>query len=737
MGRWLNNNKEYKGTCAIYTLFLTGIILLFSSVALASERDPRDMSISPYHRAWKAGNWTNEETWTPPIGIPYPGDWAFKNYRMYSGQLYEAGGFNYRDAGNGPYTHYIDNTKSNCTNTNNNYGTAELPRCNFPTGTLAEGSVVEVHGGNYTGRDDRRDLPVAEIKAEGTAEKPVFVRGYSDNKTMRVIVGSDPTVFRSALRIGYQTQPDKVTSYLIIENLDFRGYVTVSGGSDGIVDHLVFRHNIIRDTYAYRDDNGNSYKATCFSLGGSYTSEKSHHVFFFNNEVGPCGDRYANYDQDSHGFVPGPNNTMWVVDNHIHHTSGDGTQIAHNGGDRNGTIYTNHIYVGGNLNHSNKQAGFGTKYGEDLVYSQNIVYDIEPIEEEDGNASSPGQCFGAQYNHRRIWWLFNEGFDCDHGLIIGDSTGTEMYAIGNVFHDIAHTDFEHWEWQPDGDLRGYAMMIRGGVTVNLLGNTFFNNEGDIAINDSTGGRPGREFYVNNNLIYHSGPMFGLSVNLGDTNNGDGETRENVIARSDATRNVIYNAGGRSDFIRWYDYNTRFTSVDAWLNRYKDKGKGSVSADPMLVDVARNNPRLSDGSPAIDAAALEAAFSRYQELYGLNIRYDFDGNPRTSAWDIGALEFRSGDGGNGGGNNSGGEEKDGWNKQSNVAALTEVGVDPKICDTTQKHVNQLTDKQTQKCLLDLPLDKTEGYINVRKVLQPDFITSGRAQKWIDIWHMKNG
>jgi hypothetical protein len=81
---------------------------------------------------------------------------------MYAGKTYAAGGFVYKDAGSGPYTHYVDNTNSASTDTNNPYGTKEKPRKTIPN-NLPKGSVVEVHGGHM--------IPIPEIwRAVGTSD---------------------------------------------------------------------------------------------------------------------------------------------------------------------------------------------------------------------------------------------------------------------------------------------------------------------------------------------------------------------------------------------------------------------------------------------------------------------------------------------------------------------------------------------------------------------------------------
>ncbi len=112
----------------------------------------------------------------------------------------------YPDAGNGPYTHYIDNTAQNATDTNNPYGTPTLPRKTIPF-DLPAGSVLELHGGPYTvanggGHGSLGGKQCAH--ALGTASKPVFIRSGDPNN--RAVIGAD------LYPLG---------SYMIIENLKF------------------------------------------------------------------------------------------------------------------------------------------------------------------------------------------------------------------------------------------------------------------------------------------------------------------------------------------------------------------------------------------------------------------------------------------------------------------------------------------------------------------------------------
>ena len=86
--------------------------------------------------------------YTPPIGIPAPSFGIDESVSMYSSATYNFGGgpVAYPNAGNGPYTHYVDSGNQLATDTNNPYGNPFLPRLTIPW-VVPLGSVVEIHGG--------------------------------------------------------------------------------------------------------------------------------------------------------------------------------------------------------------------------------------------------------------------------------------------------------------------------------------------------------------------------------------------------------------------------------------------------------------------------------------------------------------------------------------------------------------------------------------------------------------
>src|SRR5262249_41086766 len=107
---------------------------------------------------------TAASAWTPPIGIPAPSFGIIETAK--------------------PFTHYVDNTSPQATDTNNPNGSQPTLRQPIPA-VLASGSVVEVHGGPYIYNTSG---PVA-FTASGTAANPVFVRGVG----MPWIQGPGPT----------------------------------------------------------------------------------------------------------------------------------------------------------------------------------------------------------------------------------------------------------------------------------------------------------------------------------------------------------------------------------------------------------------------------------------------------------------------------------------------------------------------------------------------------------------
>lgn len=87
------------------------------------------------------------DDYIPPIGIPAPEFGINESHMMYVGAQYDFGNGleDYKDAGNGSYTHYVDNSEgSNCSNNQSEYGSESAPRCSLSKreGVYSAGSVI-------------------------------------------------------------------------------------------------------------------------------------------------------------------------------------------------------------------------------------------------------------------------------------------------------------------------------------------------------------------------------------------------------------------------------------------------------------------------------------------------------------------------------------------------------------------------------------------------------------------
>ncbi len=342
--------------------------------------------------------------YVPPMGIPAPSFGIDDSHAMYSGTMFDYDGDGtpeapYQDAGNGPYTHYVDNTHPNCSNAYE-YGTVDDPLCDLYRGglsiTLPPGSVVEIHGGPYSYQGWQR------ITSQGTASTPVFVR--SVDPVMKVRIEGDSG--DHDLRIE--------GSYFILENLEFyRGaFIRIWDGSDHISIRHVEIHNPIGATVGW---------GTAL-YGGEDTSD----IVLYQNHI---HHNVRGNDLDLHGTGTGPGSArIWILDNHIHHNSGDAFQACHY------CIPAPHdIYVGRNEMHHDRENGVDLKTIHNVIVSENLIYGYEPSATSNGDAvviGSNGLDPGQGYGPDNAWLIFNEIRDSHRGIRVeGVYNG---WILGNV-----------------------------------------------------------------------------------------------------------------------------------------------------------------------------------------------------------------------------------------------------------------------------------------------------------------
>ena len=516
------------------------------------------------------------EQYIPPIGIPAPPFGINESHTMYAGQYYAAGGFNYRDAGNGPYTHYVDSTDPTATNVGNPYGTAATPRASLPLGTLAAGSVVEIHGGPFVFNNDLNFL------SQGTAADPVFIRGV-DVDSKAVIHGTAGThvVFRVS------------GSYAIVENLHMTYGVRFQAASSS--DHISIRYCEVDGPDGVALAGGTSVLARSYS---SYIVMYHNHIHH-NVRLDSGGN-----PEDSHGTsIQSGAHHIWILDNEIHHNSGDAFQAAHNA-----SPSPHHVYIGRNVMHDDRENGVDLKNIHDVVVSQNVIYSYLPSTYL-GDAVVVGSMgVGTTDGPHRSWLLFNDIWNCKNGIRIEGAR--DCYIIGNTIRQASGNAIQ-LDIDPDSQ------------NVNIVSNTLVGiGSKGIAYGWKEAGASGFSFANNifrNIGIYHVDvPAFVAST---------GELRNNLFWDS-----------GANISIRWGS--STYNGLDpAGVNALPDSS-GNVIGDPLLVDIPGADFHIQEGSAAANAAIVSAVYQEFFDLYGIDIKLDYDGLPRPQEglWDIGAFEL---------------------------------------------------------------------------------------------------
>jgi len=524
----------------------------------------------------ETGAWVG--VWTPPIGIPMPPFGITQTHHLFADLSYDYGyGCEpYRDAGNGPYTHYVDNTHPEATDYENPFGTPRRPRSSIPY-YLLPGSVVELHGGPYEG--------YFEIRVRGTASRPIFIRGTN---------AATPVLFKTKLLVLAPSQ------YVILENLAVDRDYQSSGVNIEGVSYIAIRHCEVKDV-----------QGGILAYGGPNASINN--IVIYDNHVHDLGDLSVIEDIDDNGIqIGGGSSDVWVVDNIVHHTVGSG--IVLNPGFEFGNEAIQHVYVGRNTVYQSRQSGCWTKQSADAIFSQNTVYSII------GTSFAISTGLGFQYGPERTWFIFNHVYDCEYGIGSGSNNvpqpGQEQFFIGNVIHDIHHRSPTY---NPNNPWSSAAMMLVGGEHRIIADNTIYNCDAGI-----NGPGPG-SYLLANNVIDNIVESGGNHVFIENENNDVAWDLYNSCLHDDAMpvrvrqRNQVY------DLER--------------LANELNKGAGCISVAPGFVSPQAHDFHLTAQSPTVDSGMTTNAYLRFQQLYGLSINVDFDGvsRPQAAGPDMGAFE----------------------------------------------------------------------------------------------------
>lgn len=585
----------------------------------------------------------------PPIGIPEPEFGIAETHYMYENETYDfgSGPEPYRDAGNGPYTHYVDFENGSDVG-NDVFGSAANPRRTIPqtipgivpavTYEFPPGSVIEIHGAPFDYR------PRITITGNGTAAKPIFVRGVDPR---------NKPVFRRPFTLR--------SDYIIVENIEFDCrdfglgmsgtiWIQVNEQQDPVLrlfNHIAVRHCLFRDqptTVAGAQPAAVNFRVTKDGSAPNTDSDLLEHLVVYDVEVRNFSqwDDFTGTD-DYIGVHFGPNTRYgWVLDSHLHHTRSHGICLSRTNGLSNHTPARD-VFLGRNYVHNCKEDPIQSKLGVNIVVSQNTIHTVR--DSDSGNGDGIGisnhdanDTWPATDN---AWVVFNEIYDAERGIdhtivtppggVPPGGVASRSYIVGNVIHDTRAINGPITQ-------RGAAVNKGQLAQSRIIGNTIYNCDQGIWLGLPNLTEPHLSTaVVRNNLI----------LNLTEAHfDATGQHAMHIFLRPNETipftvvdHNLHWEDAGQVRFNIVNPGNTtrNFSDVAAM---FLDTGLGAVSLqiDPLLVDPENGDFHLSAGSPCINAGLADDVYTLFPILYpGLSIDFYQDGTPMTPGqFDIGAL-----------------------------------------------------------------------------------------------------
>jgi hypothetical protein len=402
------------------------------------------------------------QAWQPPHGIPMPPFGIFEQP--------------------GPFTHYVDNTHPQATDSNNPNGTPTRPRRTVPA-TLSAGSRVEVHGGPYVVNS------AVTWTGNGTLANPVFVYGVGTPR----ITGTPPVDSNDELKLA--------GSHFIVQSLLFDGaHVRMMDGT-----RIVFRFNEVRN-----------YSPTSNSSAVNPAGVEN---VVFGNWIHHNGNPFSPVEIDVHGVAPDSGDSrIWIVDNTISDNGGDSIQV---GGATAPEPWARYMYIGRNVMHDDGENAVDIKRARDVIISQNTVYGYVPPP----SGTDDGTAIVVHDNPDRVWVLFNRVSDSTNGIrCTGANDG--FYAIGNVVWNIRH-DPNDPSYDPDSMTGVQGIRANATPIFAAVNNTVYGSDAGISYPNGNQGE-----IVNNIVAALTQPSHHIAVGSSSGN----VMRNNVL---DATARIRF------------------------------------------------------------------------------------------------------------------------------------------------------------------------------------------------------
>lgn len=479
--------------------------------------------------------------------------------------------------GGAPDEYYVDlYGGDDSTAGQNGQGTISAPRRTLPSyqTEYPAGTKIFVDG---------QDTPYT---TDGASNREVAPDGSWRSRTLTFscsaaapcwIVGIDKPRLPPKLRLSN-------TSHLIFDGIAIEG--TGFGDPEGLHADDTCTYITFRNGRIFPND---------VNMGGPQFYWEGSFAVLYNSEIayGGAYTSSSSSTRDRHGVLPSSTSRfLWVVDNHIHHMSGDSMQTG-NSGQTGGMDHRPHyVFFAGNEGNNNKENFLDLKPVYHVIASHNHGHDFVNMNPPDTLnpptviiLSNDGEGTYTGYH----WALFNVIHDGDaEGIrFAGTEEGESAYAIGNIIHNQAR-GIDMWKPWIDGSIK-------------VAAHNTLSNCGSGIDAQSSGSDSAHIERVHGNVVLNSGTIAGTTQVIVDS----------------VTDNFVYDSSGPQ------------TITGSWVTNSGNQ----VNVDPQ---VTANFAPAAD-SPVKGYTTADPAIALFEELYGISIAVDQAGKPRPTDYAAGALE----------------------------------------------------------------------------------------------------